>query len=310
MPLPPPPLRLACRLELLPGDALLDQAQRAKDFGFDAISLPGRQLNRFRDDLRRGADRLPLPLSSLSLGFAGSLLSAEPERRAACRASLSALFEWCRHCGIPVLNMPPALAQDNPEPLVPAAQRDALLAEQLLPLAEASARNGVALLLEPVNRYESDYLHTLEHAAALCRRVAHPALGVTADLFHMQIEEYRTPEALQQAGDWLRCLHVADNTREEPGCGSLAFVPAFAALQATGFKGFVELESRTLSGPAERVLPVSVEFLRRTWAEAAEGPAPARAARAATDPAARRSPAACHARSAARPGCASAPQSR
>ena len=268
----PAPLRLSCRLELLPGATFLAKLHKAKAFGFDAVALPGRFLENFRTDLREASSRLPLPLSSISLGFEGSLVSGSPSRRTECRESLLALFEWCREQDIPTLNMPPALAQDNEHALAPPEERDALLAEQLHLLAEAAARNGVTLLLEPVNRYESAYLNTLEHAVALCERVGHDALGVTADLFHMQLEERSTPEAIRRAGPWLKCLHVADNTRLEPGSGSLAFGPAFAALQSVGYHRMVELESRALSGSPECVLPASVAFLRRMWETSASLP--------------------------------------
>src|SRR5690606_27493737 len=126
---------------------------------------------------------------------------------------------------------PPVLIQDNAERLSDEAEQDALLLEQLPALGDEAARRGVVLLLEPVNRYESDYLNTLAHAARLCAAVGHPAVGCTADFFHMQIEELRPAESLRRAGPWLRHIHVAENARVEPGPGSLDFRPGFAALR-------------------------------------------------------------------------------
>lgn len=260
--------RIACRLELLPGRSLHDRIAAAARFGFDAVALPGRMLKDYAAELQRSSPPFALPFSSLSLGFGGSLISRLAQRRAECRDSLLNLFDFCRVHDIPRLNMPPALLQDNGKNLAPPAKRDALLTVQLAPLAEAAAERGVTLLLEPVNRYESDYLNTLAHAAALCEAVGHPALGVTADLFHMQLEERQAPSALRATGNWLKCVHVADNTRLEPGSGSMAFAPVFAALQTMGYRGDIEVESRGLSGDPETCLPAAVRTLQRAWRDA------------------------------------------
>jgi len=58
---------LSCRLEVLPGDRVLDQLTNAAAFGFAAVALPGRFLNDYLDELRRCLGDSPLPLVSMSL---------------------------------------------------------------------------------------------------------------------------------------------------------------------------------------------------------------------------------------------------
>ena len=263
-------IRIACRLELLPGDDALDKMLRAKDMGFDAVALPGRCLDSYAEGLKALAGRYPLPLSSLSLGFEGSLVSPSAERRRACRRSLGVLFKLCRELGVASLNMPPALTQDNPGSHADAASRDALLLQQLPEVAAEADACGVTLLLEPVNRYESEYLNSLAHAVALCRRAGAANLGITPDLFHMQMEELNVPAAIAAAGGWIKCVHVAENTRQEPGIGSMDFLSAFTALKGIGYSGYLELESRALSGRPELTLPPALAFLRRSWAAAGD----------------------------------------
>ena len=264
--------RLSCRLELLPGAAVADKIARARDFGFDAVALPGRYLDTYRDDARKMAGKLPLPFSSISLGFRGSLVSPSPSSRRVCRQSLASLFELCQELGVPFVNMPPALAQDNPRRFAEAGARDELLVRQLPELAELAWLHGVTLLLEPVNRYESEYLHSLGHAAALCGAVGAASLGITADLFHMQLEERNVLAAIAAAGKWIKLVHVAENTREEPGVGSMDFAAAFSALIDVGYEGYLEVESRSLSGAPEQTLPRAAAYLRRAWDDAAHAP--------------------------------------
>jgi len=259
---------IACRLEVLPGDTVAEKVRHAAASGFDGVGLPGRYLDDFSAELKSFAPDSPLPFVSLSLGFKASLVSPNSEERRRCAESLARLLAFCRYVGGPCFNMPPVLLQDVSERVTGAdadARQDRLLLEQLPPICDEAARNGVTLLLEPVNRFESDYLNTVGHAARLCRAVDHPNLGLTADFFHMQMEELNAEDAIRAAGACVRHVHVAENTRVEPGPGSMDFDPGFRALKAIGYTGVIEVECRNLSGPAEDVLPASVRYLRACW---------------------------------------------
>jgi sugar phosphate isomerase/epimerase len=260
---------------VLPGDRVLDRLNDAAKFGFDAVSLPGRFLNDYLDELRGCLSDSPLPLVSMSLGFSGSLLSPHKKVREQCRDSFLKLFDICAELGVNSVNVPPVLIQDNPDritdpgPYASVEQaQDALLIEQLPALGDQAQKRGLIFLLEPVNRYESEYLNTVPHAAKLCETLDHDHIGLTCDFFHMQLEELNIPQSLSKAGRWIKHVHVAENTRVEPGPGSLNFTPGFQSLKEMGYSGFIELECRKLSGPAEKVLPKSVEYLQRLWKQA------------------------------------------
>ncbi|MFZ2148887.1 MAG: sugar phosphate isomerase/epimerase family protein [Sedimentisphaerales bacterium] len=267
--------RIACRLEVLPGGRILKKLTNAANFGFDAVSLPGRFLNDYLDELRGCLSNSPLPLVSMSLGFSGSLLSPYEKVREQCRDSFLRLFDICAELGVAYVNVPPVLIEDNPDritdpgPYASVEQaQDALLIEQLPDLGDQAKKRGLMFLLEPVNHYESEYLNNVPHAAKLCETLNHDHIGLTCDFFHMQLEELSIPQSLSRAGRWIKHVHVAENTRVEPGPGSLNFKPGFQTLKGLKYGGFIELECRKLSGPAEKVLPKSVEYLRRLWKQA------------------------------------------
>ena len=168
--------------------------------------------------------------------------------------------------------MPPCLNQDNPERITDPGRfgsleerLDALLLEQLPALADAARDRGVILLIEPVNREETEYLTSVDHAARLVAKANHPALGCTADFFHMQIEGHGMAEEIERSAAFIRHVHVASITRVEPGPGPLDFNPGFRALKAAGYAGWLEVECRKLSGPPDEVLPKSADYLRQTW---------------------------------------------
>lgn len=125
------------------------------------------------------------------------------------------------------------------------------LTEALRPCLDAAAEAGVGLVIEAINRYESDWLHTLEEVAALVERVGHPRLGVLADTFHMNIEERSMDEALHAAAPYLRHVHVADSNRRAPGQGHLDFARLVGVLRAAGYDGFLSAEILPWPDPDE-----------------------------------------------------------
>ncbi len=260
--------KLSCRYEVLPGERAIDRVSNAQKFGFDAVSLPGRFLNDYLDELRACLGDLPIPLVAMSLGFTGSLVNPDEDIRAQCRDSFLRLFDVCAELGVSHVNVPPVLIQDNPARLSDEAEQDALLVEQLPALGDEAKQRGLLFLLEPVNKYETEYLYNVPHAARVCEQVDHPHVGMTCDFFHMQMEELDIPDSLRLAGKWIKHVHVAENTRVEPGPGSMDFAPGFAVLKELNYRGIIEVECRWLSGPGEEVLPRCSGYLRKTWTEA------------------------------------------
>ena len=96
-------------------------------------------------------------------------------------------------------------------------------------------------------------------------------LGILADLFHMHIEETDSPQALRDAAKYVYHLHLADNTRHEPGTGDIDFVAAFSVLKALHFTGWLAYEC-SISGatPEEKAanLSKSLAFVRECIAKA------------------------------------------
>ena len=266
-------MKLSCRLEVLPGRNVLEQITNAHRFGFEGIGLPGRFLDRYLEGLLASLNDLPIPLMSLSLGFEGSLLHPEAAERRRCQDSLVRLMDTCVQLGVQCLNVPPVLIQDNPVRLTDKgsfasldARLDDLLEAELFVLANEARVRDLTVLIEPVNRFESDYLNSIEHGARVCRAVAQDAIGMTIDTFHMQLEELDSEAAIITAGSEVRHVHVAENTRVEPGVGALDLAAVFRGLQTIGYDEWIEVECRSLSGDAEKVLPSSVRYLQSVWA--------------------------------------------
>ena len=256
--------KISARLEVLPGKSVLEQINNAEMFGFDGVSLPGRFLKNYVSELKRVFPDISLPLVSLSLGYEGSLLSPDIKIREKCKASIIDLFDLCNELKIKSLNMVPIFIQDDTGS-TDVKEKDELLISQLCDICEEGRKRNVSLLLEPVNRYETKYINSQAHAARICDIVNHDYLGVTSDFYHMMLEELDTAKSILVAGKWIKHVHVAENTRVEPGPGSLNFKPGFEALKKIGYDGFIEIECRSLSGTPEIVYPYSIKYLRNIW---------------------------------------------
>ncbi len=122
------------------------------------------------------------------------------------------------------------------------AQSMAYLVEALQECAAAAAPQGVRFALEPLNRYETDLIHTVEEGLALIERVGAANFGLLLDTFHMNIEEPSLEGSIRLAGKHIFHFHVADSNRWYPGAGHLDFVRILSALRDTGYTGYVSGE--------------------------------------------------------------------
>ncbi|HSB66273.1 MAG TPA: sugar phosphate isomerase/epimerase family protein, partial [Anaerolineales bacterium] len=101
---------------------------------------------------------------------------------------------------------------------------------------------GVRLAFEPLNRYETDLVHTVHEGMELLELVSRANLGLLLDTFHMNIEEPDILEGIQQAGKNILHFHVADSNRWYPGAGHLDFSAILNSLQSTGYTGWISGE--------------------------------------------------------------------
>lgn len=114
--------------------------------------------------------------------------------------------------------------------------------EGIGPVLDAAATAGVRLVIEPINRYETDFLVTVEETLEVIEASGAPHLGVLADTFHMNIEEAVIESALAAAGARLWHVHVADSNRWAPGFGHLDFAAVVDALRQCRYKGYLSAE--------------------------------------------------------------------
>ena len=129
------------------------------------------------------------------------------------------------------------------QPGVGRSQAMAWLVDALRECAAAARPLGVDLVVEPINRYETDLVNTVDEALRLLEQVQADNIGLLPDTFHMNIEEPSIEASLRRAGRHIRHFHVADSNRRHPGAGHLDFGRILATLQSeAGYQGWVSAE--------------------------------------------------------------------
>jgi D-psicose/D-tagatose/L-ribulose 3-epimerase len=113
--------------------------------------------------------------------------------------------------------------------------------EGLKKVADHARKQKVRIGLEPLNRFETNFLNRHDQALCLAKEVADD-VGVTLDSFHINIEEADPLQAILNTGKKLVDFHIADNNRRPPGEGNWDWKKLIATLKKAGYKGYLTSE--------------------------------------------------------------------
>ncbi len=136
----------------------------------------------------------------------------------------------------------------------PKAQAEEQLATLLGQLGPLAAAHGITLVLEPLNRGESNILTKIAEGIRLCQAVSQPHVCMLADYYHMALSG-EGPEAIATTAGTLRHVHLARPLgRGVPRSGDGEDYAAFlTALQAAGYKGGISIEAYAPDDTAQEI---------------------------------------------------------
>lgn len=259
-------MKLACQEQLVPGKDLLEKWAVASELGFDGLELRGGVGFTGRIPELRRARQAGVAMPAVCVEMDHFIGDFDPDRRRSAIEAMKGLLTGIAEAGgygaiTPAAygmhsnRLPPFKAPRTPE------EDRRVLIEGLGELGEHAAREGVLVILEPLNRYEDHMVNTLAQAVDLCRAVGLDSVRVMGDLYHMNIEEADLAQALRDAAPFLAHVHICDSNRHQPGRGHIDFRPVLRALDEVGYRGFFGLECRPLGEPRQ-VLAETVRFMR------------------------------------------------
>ncbi len=120
----------------------------------------------------------------------------------------------------------------------------------------------VGLTLEPLNRYETNFINTVAEGIEFIKKVDLPDMGMLIDTFHMNIEEVSMHESIIKAKDYITHVHLADSNRWAPGSGHLDFAQVIKTLEKVNYKGYLSAEILPLPDPDEAAR-LTIEHLKK-----------------------------------------------
>lgn len=121
-------------------------------------------------------------------------------------------------------------------------------------LALYAEPKGVHIALEPVNRYELNFINTLEEAQQIILKTGQPNIKIMPDTFHMNIEEPCIEASLVAHRDLIAYIHFAESNRWAPGMGHLNFPNIINTLKSIGYEGYVTVEILPHPSPDDAAL--------------------------------------------------------
>ena len=138
-----------------------------------------------------------------------------------------------------------AVGRADAVPLLEYKQQWKTVAGHLKTLCRYAVKNGRQVCLEPLNRFETDFINTCDQALRMSKEVASPALKIHLDTFHMNIEEKNQAAAIRKAGKRLGHFHACGSDRGTPGNDHIDWNPIARALKGIRYHGDVVIESFT-----------------------------------------------------------------
>jgi D-psicose/D-tagatose/L-ribulose 3-epimerase len=146
-------------------------------------------------------------------------------------------------------------------------------------LCKYAEKKGKQVCLEPLNRFETDFINTCDQGLKMIKDVGSKALKLHLDTFHMNIEEKDQAKAIRKVGKLLGHVHACGSDRGTPGNDHIDWKPIASALRAIKYKGDVVIESfttdvkviaraaaiwRRMEPTRDEIATKGIKFLRKT----------------------------------------------
>ena len=241
-------IRLAANLNWLFQEVpMTERFAAAAALGFKAVEILFPYRNDV-DDLRRARDAARVevvlinsPLGDEERGEKG--LACVPGRQAEFRASLARALDYARALECPRLHVVAGAVPSGIE------RRDCerTYRENVVAAAEICGTAGVTVMLEPINTRDIPrfFLADYDFAAALVRDIASPRLRLQFDFYHCQMIHGDMLRRFDAMRDVVEHIQIADVPgRFEPGTGEINYPNVLAAIDASGYAGWVSCEYR------------------------------------------------------------------
>lgn len=138
---------------------------------------------------------------------------------------------------------------------------EGLFSEMARDLCQYAMDRRVTIMLEPVNRYEIDFINSVQEGVDLLQKLDIPNLKLMPDVFHMNIEDPAIGAEIAKHINHVAYIHFADSNRLAPGQGHTDFKDIFDHLISARYRGWGALEILPKPDP-DTAARQGIEFLK------------------------------------------------
>lgn len=236
--------------------SFVERLQKAASLGYDGVELlvvrpsDADTSTLCEQVAEAGLETVAVGTGAITLNDRLTLLSPDTTTRRRAAVRLREVIDFSAAIGSPLVTIGGFRGHYQE---VDGKTRLELLTEILRHASEEAAEKGVRLVVEPLNRYETDVINNVQEGLDLIDRVGQRSLGLLLDTFHMNIEEASLPKAFRLAGEHGRLWHVhlGDSNRLAPGLGHIDFSEISRTLCEIGYDSYLSAELLPRPNPDE-----------------------------------------------------------
>ncbi len=221
-----------------------ESIMKASDLGYNGVELALKSADEINpEQLSQILDRTNMEVSCISTGqvFAEKgLMFTDPDKKKRTEVTkiFKAFIDLAAEHG-QLVNIGRVRGRIGDDGQKAAEERFICVAREL---CEYAAPKKVTLILEPVNRYEINFINSVSEGVELMKKVDMPNMKLMPDVFHMNIEDITIGYELEENIDFIEYIHLADSNRLAPGQGHTDFINTFLHLKKAGYNGWVSIE--------------------------------------------------------------------
>lgn len=233
----------------LTDSSLKTLAAKAAALGFGSIELPVETPGDWSPERARDvlAEHRLLPIVVGAMGPGRNLIAAPASEIVATQNYLVHCIDVAERIGSRIVAGPFYAATGRTWRMTDAdraAHHDELRAA-LTPVVNRAERGGIRLAVEPLNRYETSLINTVEQGLDALGPLLGRGLGLALDSYHLNIEEKSIGDAIRRAGEHLAYVQVCGNDRGAVGDDHIDWPAFLDALDDVDYRGPLGLESFT-----------------------------------------------------------------
>ncbi len=220
-----------------------------KKWGFETVEIPIEDPSHIDPaKVKAAADKNGLAIGSVCACMGpGRDFRGTAEDQKTAMTYCKAIIDQAAAMSCPSVIGPVYSVVGKADAVEPAQQKTewALVVKNLKELCKHAESKGVQICVEPLNRFETDFLNTVEQALKLVKDVGSKALKIHLDTFHMNIEQKNQGDSIRKAGKLLAHFHACGSDRGTPGNDHIDWKPIVKALKDVKYNADVVIESFT-----------------------------------------------------------------